>query len=93
MKFHPACLPIVTLAFIAMGLTAAEPRDFRVADTQSNDHPTARALVHMSELVSDRTQGRHRMIVYPGGYWARKEQASNKRVPEESTLVAPTWLP
>ena len=47
--------------------TAAEPRDFRAADTQSNDHPTARALVHMSELVSDRTQGRHRMIVYPGG--------------------------
>jgi tripartite ATP-independent transporter DctP family solute receptor len=47
--------------------TAAEPRDFRAADTQSSDHPTARALVHMSELVSDRTQGRHRMIVYPGG--------------------------
>ena len=44
--------------------TAAEPRDFRAVDTQSNDHPTARALVHMSELVSDRTQGRHRMIVY-----------------------------
>ena len=47
--------------------TAAEPREFRAADTQSSDHPTARALVHMSELVSDRTQGRHRMIVYPGG--------------------------
>ena len=47
--------------------TAAEPRDFRAVDTQSNDHPTARALVHMSELVSDRTQGRHRIIVYSGG--------------------------
>jgi len=47
--------------------TAAEPRDFRAADTQSKDHPTARALVHMGELVSDRTQGRHRIIVYPGG--------------------------
>ena len=47
--------------------TAAEPREFRAADTQTNDHPVARALVHMSELVSDRTQGRHRMIVYPGG--------------------------
>jgi tripartite ATP-independent transporter DctP family solute receptor len=67
MRLHPACLPVVTLAFIALGLTAAEPRDFRAADTQSNDHPTAQALVHMSELVSDRTQGRHRMIVYPGG--------------------------
>jgi tripartite ATP-independent transporter DctP family solute receptor len=47
--------------------TAAEPRYFRAVDTQSNDHPTARALVHMSELVSDRTQGRHRIIVYSGG--------------------------
>jgi tripartite ATP-independent transporter DctP family solute receptor len=55
------------LAFFAMGLTAVAARDFRAADTQSNDHPTARALVYMSQLVSDRTQGRHRMIVYPGG--------------------------
>jgi tripartite ATP-independent transporter DctP family solute receptor len=67
MRLHPACLAVVTLAFIALGSTTAEPRDFRAADTQSNDHPTAQALVHMSELVSVRTQGRHRMIVYPGG--------------------------
>jgi len=60
---HGTNLAAITLAFIALGLTAAEPRDFRAADTQSKDHPTARALVHMSELVSDRTQGRHRMIV------------------------------
>jgi tripartite ATP-independent transporter DctP family solute receptor len=53
--------------------TAAEPRDFRAADTQSKDHPTARALVHMSELVSDRTQGRHRMIVYPEGVLGEQE--------------------
>ena len=53
--------------------TAAEPRNFRAADTQTNDHPIARALVHMSELVSDRTQGRHRMIVYPGGLLGEQE--------------------
>jgi TRAP-type C4-dicarboxylate transport system substrate-binding protein len=53
--------------------TAAEARDFRVADTQLHDHPTARALVHMSELVSDRTQGRHRMIVYAGGLLGEQE--------------------
>ena len=55
--------------------TAAEPRDFRAADTQTNDHPMARALVHMSELVSERTQGRHRMIFYPGGLLG-EQQAS-----------------
>jgi TRAP-type C4-dicarboxylate transport system substrate-binding protein len=63
----------IALAFIALGLTAAEPRDFRAADTQSKDHPTVRALVHMSELVSDRTQGRHRMIVYPRGLFGEQE--------------------
>ena len=53
--------------------TAAEPRVFRAADTQANDHPIARALVHMSELVSDRTQGRHRVIIYPGGLLGEQE--------------------
>lgn len=52
---------------------AAEPRDFRAADTQSNDHPTARALVHMSELVSNRTQGRHRIVVYAEGLLGEQE--------------------
>ena len=55
--------------------TAAEPRDIRAVDTQSNDHPTARALVHMSELVSDRTQGRHRMILYSGGALGEQEKS------------------
>ena len=72
-RVHGTDLATITLAFIALGLTAAEPRDFRAADTQSSDHPTARALVHMSELVSDRTQGRHRMIVYPGGVLGEQE--------------------
>jgi tripartite ATP-independent transporter DctP family solute receptor len=66
-------LTIITLAFIALGLTAAEPRDFRAADSQSKDHPTAQALVHMSGLVSERTQGRHRMIVYPEGVLGEQE--------------------
>ena len=65
----------ITLAFIALGLTAAEPRDFRAADTQPKDHPTARALDHMSELVSARTQGRHRMIVYSDGVLGEQEDS------------------
>src|SRR5262249_20590538 len=68
-------LATITLAFIALGVTSAETRDFRAADTQSNDHPTARALVHMSQLVSDRTQGRHRIIVYPEGILGEQERS------------------
>jgi tripartite ATP-independent transporter DctP family solute receptor len=86
-------LPIVILAFIAVGLTAAEPRDFRAADTQSKDHPTARALVHMSGLVSDRTQGRHRMIVYPEGILGEQEdsfqQTRNGAIDINRTNMAP----
>jgi tripartite ATP-independent transporter DctP family solute receptor len=72
-RVHGTGLATLTSAFLALGLTVAEPRDFRAADSQSHDHPTARALVHMSELVSDRTQGRHRMIVYPGGVLGEQE--------------------
>ena len=86
-------LVTITLAFIVLGLTAAEPRDFRAADTQSGDHPTARALVHMSELVGDRTQGRHRMIVYPGGLLGEQEtsfeQTRNGGIDINRTNMAP----
>jgi tripartite ATP-independent transporter DctP family solute receptor len=68
-RFH---LGTLALAFIAIGLSAAEPRDFKTADTQSKDHPTA-ALVHMSGLLSERTQGRLRMTVYPGGLLGEQE--------------------
>jgi tripartite ATP-independent transporter DctP family solute receptor len=57
----------LTLAFLILGLSAAEPREFRVTETQPNDHPVVRALDYMSGLVSERTQGRHHMSVYPGG--------------------------
>jgi hypothetical protein len=72
-RVHGTDLGTFTLAFFALGLSAAEPRDFKTADTQSNDHPTARALVHMSGLVSERTQGRHRMTVYPRGLLGEQE--------------------
>src|SRR5262249_40901148 len=60
--------------FIALGLTTAEPRDFRAADTQSDDHPTGQALGYMSQLVRDRTQGRHRIIIYSGGLLGEQER-------------------
>jgi tripartite ATP-independent transporter DctP family solute receptor len=92
-RVHGTALATITSAFIALGLTVAEPRDFRAADTQSNDHPTARALVYMSELVSDRTQGRHRMIVYPGALLGEQEatfeQTRNGAIDINRTNMAP----
>ena len=63
------------LAAHAQNAAKPEPREFRAIDTQSKDHPTARALVHMSELLSDRTHGRHRLMVYPGGLLGEQEES------------------
>jgi tripartite ATP-independent transporter DctP family solute receptor len=53
----------VWLALLALApLTGA--REFRVADTQSEDYPTVQALLYMSRLVEERTGGRHRIRVF-----------------------------
>jgi tripartite ATP-independent transporter DctP family solute receptor len=72
MRRHQDVIPgtgqaAVVLAFIAMGLTATEARDFIVTDSQPAGHPTIQALVYMDRLVRDRTQGRHRITVHHAG--------------------------
>jgi tripartite ATP-independent transporter DctP family solute receptor len=42
----------------------AGAREFRVADTQSDDYPTVQALELMARLVEERTGGRHRLRVF-----------------------------
>ena len=42
----------------------ATAREFRVADTQSEDYPTVQALMFMARLVEERTAGRHRIRVF-----------------------------
>ena len=43
---------------------AASAREFRVADTQSEDYPTVQALQFMAREVEERTGGRHRLRVF-----------------------------
>ena len=53
---------------VALLLTAvsanAFAREFRVADTQSEDYPTVEALGYMGSLVAERSGGRHQMRVF-----------------------------
>jgi len=42
----------------------AAARDFRAADTQTEDYPTVQALVVMDQLVREKTGGRHRIRVF-----------------------------
>ena len=57
----------VILAVTFIGLTNAGARDFRATDTQPQNYPSVQALVYMDQLVQDRTQGRHRINIFPSG--------------------------
>jgi tripartite ATP-independent transporter DctP family solute receptor len=44
--------------------TGALAREFRAADTQSEDYPTVQALRYMGQLIAERTGGRHEVKVF-----------------------------
>lgn len=53
----------VALLF-AICATSAAAREFRAADTQTEDYPTVQALRYMSALIAERTGGRHEIKVF-----------------------------
>jgi tripartite ATP-independent transporter DctP family solute receptor len=59
-----SCRTAALLIAAALAAPAAEAREFRVADTQSEDYPTVQALQFMARLVEERTAGRHRIRVF-----------------------------
>jgi tripartite ATP-independent transporter DctP family solute receptor len=54
---------LAALAMCAVS-SGALGRDFRAADTQSQDYPTVQALMFMNRLVVERSNGRHRILVF-----------------------------
>ncbi|MBH5402692.1 TRAP transporter substrate-binding protein [Bradyrhizobium sp. CNPSo 4010] len=48
----------------SMRTTSAIAREFRAADTQTEDYPTVQALRYMGALIADRTKGRHEIKVF-----------------------------
>ena len=42
----------------------SQAREFRAADTQSEDYPTVQALNYMGKLIDERTGGRHQIKVF-----------------------------
>jgi tripartite ATP-independent transporter DctP family solute receptor len=56
-----------TITLVAAGLllsASAFAREFRAADTQSEDYPTVEALRYMGSLVAERSGGRHQLAVF-----------------------------
>jgi tripartite ATP-independent transporter DctP family solute receptor len=54
----------VVALLVTAGATSAFAREFRAADTQSEEYPTVQALRFMGRLVSERTGGRHEIKVF-----------------------------
>src|SRR6476469_2265051 len=55
---------IVVALCLAAVSTIAGGREFRVADTQSEDYPTVQALRYMGRLIEERSEGRHQIRVF-----------------------------
>jgi tripartite ATP-independent transporter DctP family solute receptor len=55
----------VVLALLSVAIsTGAVAREFRAADTQSEDYPTVQALLYMGRLVAEKSGGRHQIRVF-----------------------------
>jgi len=54
------------LAAVSIGMraTGAVAREFRAADTQTEDYPTVQALRYMGALIAERSGGRHEIKVF-----------------------------
>src|SRR5215510_13933160 len=72
----------VWLALLALAPLAGA-REFRVADTQSEDYPTVQALLYMSRLVEKRPGGRH-----PFGVFHSRQLGEEKDTIEQTRVGA-----
>jgi tripartite ATP-independent transporter DctP family solute receptor len=55
---------LVAALFLTVASTSALAREFRAADTQSEDYPTVEALRYMGRLIAERTSGRDQIRVF-----------------------------
>ncbi|WP_409191486.1 TRAP transporter substrate-binding protein [Bradyrhizobium sp. RDM4] len=67
-EFSRTGMVFVALLFAAVSMsmcaTGAIAREFRAADTQTEDYPTVQALRYMGALIAERTAGRHEIKVF-----------------------------
>src|ERR1700737_2356211 len=55
---------IVVALFLTAVSTSADAREFRAADTQSEDYATVQALRYMGRLIAENSGGRHQIRVF-----------------------------
>jgi tripartite ATP-independent transporter DctP family solute receptor len=57
-------LTLVLALLLTVAATSVFAREFRAADTQSEDYPTVQALYYMGHLIEERSGGRLKMRVF-----------------------------
>ena len=60
----PRTLTLVVALLLTVAATSAFAREFRAADTQSEDYPTVQALRYMGHLIAERSGGRLEIRVF-----------------------------
>lgn len=55
---------VAALIGVLIAPASSNARDFRAADIQAADYPTVQAIDFMSRLIAQKTDGRHRIIVF-----------------------------
>jgi len=55
---HSRTVAILVALFLTAATTSAFAREFRAADTQSEDYPTVQALRYMGRLIAERSNDR-----------------------------------
>jgi len=64
----PTVRRLALAAALGVGLGAAQAAEFRSADTHNaDDYPTVAAVKHMSELLAQKTGGKHKIKVFNKG--------------------------
>ena len=61
---HSRTVAIVAALFLTAVSTSAVAREFRAADTQSEDYPTVQALRYMGRVIAENSSGRHQIRVF-----------------------------
>jgi tripartite ATP-independent transporter DctP family solute receptor len=73
---------MLLVGLLLMAVTpGAGAREFRAADTQSEDYPTVEALRYMGRLIADHSAGRHQIRVF------HSRQLGEEKEPIEQTRV------
>ena len=57
-------LSLVVALLLTAAATGASAREFRAADTQSEDYPTVQALRYMGHVIAERSGGGHQIKVF-----------------------------